>query len=418
MKRLVGILITIVCFAVFAGAAWKSFHAIKTRQDNAPKSTATQSAMQFLAVAAGTGARTLPALATLKSHATVKVMPETAGRLVFLNKREGDQVTAGEVIARIEGDELQAQLNVAGAQSSSVEKQTRAAEETIRSLSSQRPALVANERFWRSEQERDRTLFEQGALSKAQWEATANKFAEAQGKLAALDAQIEASRAQKQAVASQKDAAAQTVALWKVRNRYAEVVAPVTGIISARVQEVGNYVTPASVLYQMEDTRSCRLVMQVPQQYVDDLRVGQRVTTDGTGNLVAAGFVLSRIYPTGNDLYQRTVEAESTAPLANPDFERQYAVNIVIAEASGTIIPADSFFQPPNATATPDTVAVYLVSGETARRLPLSPLLLTDRGEAVVDPGVLPAGSRLLRLGYLEYARLPERLTVKDGERR
>ncbi|MFZ2961296.1 MAG: biotin/lipoyl-binding protein [Candidatus Ozemobacteraceae bacterium] len=201
---------------------------------------AVQTTIQVISLKQGTGVHTIPAMATLKSWATIKVMPETAGKIIFLSKREGDLTTAGEVIARIEGDELQTQLRVAGAQSSSVEKQTVAAEEIIRSLSSQRPALAANEQFWLSEQNRDQELLKQGALSKAQWEGTANKFAEAQGKLATLDAQIQASRAQKQAVASQKDAAAQNVALWKVRNRYAEVVAPVAGIISARVQEEGN----------------------------------------------------------------------------------------------------------------------------------------------------------------------------------
>ncbi|MFZ2955283.1 MAG: HlyD family efflux transporter periplasmic adaptor subunit [Candidatus Ozemobacteraceae bacterium] len=416
MKKLIGTIGTTLFIIGFIFFAWSSFHAIRNRQENASKMQVGQAAMQVVSLKEGVGVRTIPAMATLKSGAAIKVMPETAGKIIFLNKREGDVVTAGEIIARIEGDELQTQLRVAGAQSSSVEKQTIVAEENIRSLSSQRPALVTNERFWNSEQERDRKLLQQGALSKAQAEGTANKFAEAQGKLAALDAQILASRAQKQAVASQRDSAVQNVALWKVRNRYAEVTAPVAGIISARFQEEGNYVTPNSVLYQLEDTRVSRLVLQIPQQFVQELKLGQRLIINDDGLADISGFLLTRIYPMGNELRQRIVEAESSEPLSHPDFDRQFSVNVVSAEASGTIIPADGFFQADSGRETEkSTISFYLVEGATARRKELTPLLMTDTGEAVVAAYQLPPESKLVRLGFLQYARMPASISLQGG---
>jgi len=372
--------------------------------------------MQFISPKEGTGLRTVPALATLKSRATIKVMPETAGKITFLNKREGDTVTAGEVIARIESDELQTQLRMAVAQSNSVEKQTTAAEETIRSLASQRPALVENEKFWRAEQERDQKLFQQGALSKAQWEATANKWAEAQGKLAALDAQINALHAQKQAVASQKDAAAHTVALWKVKNRYAEVTAPVSGIISARLQEEGNYVTTNSVLYQLEDTQVCRLVMQVPQQYVSELRPGQTVTI-ADSNLPE--FKLTRIYPTNNELRQRTIEAESVGPLTEPELDRQFSVNLVLTRATGLLLPANAFFPVHTDVKNEKTaIAVYVSDGTIVKRKEITPLLVTDDGEAVVEASQIALNSKLLQLGFMEFARMPETISLSRNEKK
>ena len=416
MKKVIGTLATVVLLVLFILAARSGFRAIADRQMNAPRSAAARSAIRLLRVQTGEGTRTIPALATLKSAATIKIMPEVAGKITLLNKREGDTVTAGEVIARIESDELQTQLRVAGAQSSSVEKQTAAAEETIRSLASQRPALVANEQFWRSELERDRKLYEQGALSKAQAESTANKFAEAQGRLAALEAQVNASRAQKQSVASQKDAAAQTVALWKVRNRYAEVTAPVTGIISSRLQEEGNYVTPSSILYQLEDTRLCRLVMQIPQQYVHELQLGQVVVVDGPPPAGAPEFRLSRIYPTGNEFRQRQIEAESVSQMASPEFDRPFAVDVVTASASGVLIPADAYWSIGSGTVgQTSAIAVYRVMASQAHRLVLKPSLVTDHGDAVVEAGEVASGTKLMPLVFLQAARLPEVITF-EGE--
>jgi membrane fusion protein (multidrug efflux system) len=41
----------------------------------------------------------------------VQILPETSGRLVFLNVPDGAQVAAGTVLAKINDAELQAQLN-------------------------------------------------------------------------------------------------------------------------------------------------------------------------------------------------------------------------------------------------------------------------------------------------------------------
>ena len=110
MKKIIGTLITVFLLIGFIVVAGKSFHSIKSRQENASKNQIAQPALQFVGLKEGTGVRTIPAMATLKSWATIKIMPETAGKIILLNKREGDRVTTGEVIARIESDELQTQL--------------------------------------------------------------------------------------------------------------------------------------------------------------------------------------------------------------------------------------------------------------------------------------------------------------------
>lgn len=429
---------TVVLLILFAIAAGRGYFTIRDRQVNAPRHRAPQPVLELLETAPGKGVRGIPALATLKSFAMVKIMPEVAGKITFLSKREGDRVTAGEVIARIEGDELATQLRVASAQSASTGQQATAAEETIRALVSQKPALIANQRYWQTEHSRNLRLHAQEAVSGAQVEGTANKLAEAEARLKSLDAQINSAKAQRAAATSQSQAATQNVELWKVRNKFAEVTTPVSGIISARLQEPGQYVNPTTVLYHLEDTRSCRLSMQIPQQFTKDLTVGQVVSLPESSGIPPGEFIVTRIFPTINQWRQQTVEAESKASLPEDlPFDRQFSVRVIIASASGVLIPADGFFAASAASAAsadsaaladsaasadfnaasladtaPPSYSCYRVNGETAWRVAFQPLLITAEGTAIARPEDFPAGTRVVRLRYLHFARWPEKLTL------
>ncbi|HNV70720.1 MAG TPA: efflux RND transporter periplasmic adaptor subunit, partial [Candidatus Ozemobacteraceae bacterium] len=343
MKKSLGLGILAVLLVGFvAASAWR-YLAIRERQAQAPSMPTIAPLIRVKTIETGQARKTVPVLATLKSRASIRLMPEVAGRLTMLRKREGDVVKAGEVIARLESDELQTQLRMAGAQSQAVGRQTAAAAESIRSLTSQLPALKANMSYWQAEATRDRTLYERGALSRAQYEGTENRLAEAKAKVTALEAQIDAARAQMQAVASQKDAAAHTVSLWQVRNRYAELKAPVDGVISGRHQEEGNYVTSSTAIYTLEDMSGSRMLMQVPQNSLSDIRLGNPVRLLDADVALPARYIITRIHPTGNELRQRLVEAESDQALTTNDLERQCAARLVVAEISGLILPAETF---------------------------------------------------------------------------
>jgi HlyD family secretion protein len=59
--------------------------------------------------------QTFEGVGTIESAQNVKIAPKTSGRIEFLQVREGDRVTAGQVLARIDSSEIDAQVNVARA---------------------------------------------------------------------------------------------------------------------------------------------------------------------------------------------------------------------------------------------------------------------------------------------------------------
>ncbi|HNV70910.1 MAG TPA: hypothetical protein PKO06_14505, partial [Candidatus Ozemobacteraceae bacterium] len=66
--------------------------------------------------------------------------------------------------------------------------------------------------------------------------------------------------------------------------------------------------------------------------------------------------------------------------------------------------------------ATGTVVLAYAVAAGQAQRLRLVPLFLDDDGNAVVEAASFPNGLRLARLPYLQQARWPQRLAVREED--
>ncbi len=364
-------------------------------------------AVKTVRVAPGVVSRSVSALATVKSAASIVLKAETAGKIAELKYREGDRVTAGSVLAVIDSREQKAQLQAARARSDSASGQVSAMQASLQALTSQLDAHQINLDYWKSTLARDEKLFEARALSKSALEATVNRHAEAESRLETLKSQIAAQKAQIAAVVSQKQASEKDVAVWQTRLDYAEILAPVDGIVSLRMQEEGNLVQPGTAVYTVEDVAMTRLLMQVPQQEAVSVRVGQAVTLkDGSSN----GFVVSRIYPVQNELRQVVVEAAKPGEASGLVYDMQLPVRITVESRDGVLVPPAAAFIDFN---DPQKIQLYVVEGSLARRITLSPLLRGDNGNVAFAADLLPAGTELALGNYLENVRLPASFSIE-----
>jgi len=364
-------------------------------------------AVKTVRVAPGVVSRSVSALATVKSAASIVLKAETAGKIAELKYREGDRVTAGSVLAVIDSREQKAQLQAARARSDSASGQVSAMQASLQALTSQLDAHQINLDYWKSTLARDEKLFEARALSKSALDATVNRHAEAESRLETLKSQIAAQKAQISAVVSQKQASEKDVAVWQTRLDYAEILAPVDGIVSLRMQEEGNLVQPGTAVYTVEDVAMTRLLMQVPQQEAVSVRVGQAVTLkDGSSN----GFVVSRIYPVQNELRQVVVEAAKPGEASGLVYDMQLPVRITVESRDGVLVPPAAAFIDFN---DPQKIQLYVVEGSLARRITLSPLLRGDNGNVAFAADLLPAGTELALGNYLENVRLPASFSIE-----
>jgi len=399
--------VIVVVLAAFAAAAVFGLLRKKASLAQAKPMPQPPLAVKTVTLARGMINRSVPALATVKSAASIVLKAETAGKISELKYREGDRVTAGSVLAIIDSREQKAQLQAARARSDSAMGQVSAMQASLQALTSQLDAHQINLDYWKTTLARDEKLFEARAIAKSTLDATINRHAEAESRLASLKSQIAAQKAQISAVVSQKQASEKDVAVWQARLDYAEILAPIDGIISVRMQEEGSLVQPGVAVYTVEDVSMTRLLMQVPQQEAVKVRVGQAVTLNNGGS---NDFVVSRIYPVQNEFRQVVVEASKPGEATGLVYDMQIPVRITVESTEGVAVPAAAAFIDFGA---PEMMQLYIVEGERARRMSVSPLLQGDNGHIAVSPEVVPAGTVLAIGNYLENVRLPASFSIE-----
>lgn len=153
---------------------------------------------------------------------SVSVSSEGTGRIVELLKNQGDQVDAGEVIARIDTQDLAAQL-----------RQARAYQEQTR-----------------LEYEGAQRLGSEGLQNRAQLAASLTAYEQARAQLAQLE---------------------RTLANTNIR-------APFDGIIERREVEIGSFVRPGDPVAELHDFNPMKVIGNTPEADVGKLTLGQEAT--------------------------------------------------------------------------------------------------------------------------------------------
>ncbi|MDP2262179.1 MAG: efflux RND transporter periplasmic adaptor subunit [Hydrogenophaga sp.] len=249
--------------------------------------------------------RTLQFSARVATASRVELGSTITGRVLAVSVAEGAQVKAGDVLVRLESDELQAAL----AQSQASERQAAARLAGLRSTGrSAAQAAVSQAEAVRlaaqAELQRTRDLVARGFLSEA-------RLDEVRRALAVAQAQLDAARAQNAAIAepgtdvvqAQAQLALTTAARAAAEARLAGAVltAPADARVLSRLVEPGQIVQPGRALLGLALAGPLQLVAQVDERYLEQLEPGQTASA------------LADAYPT-----QRfTAQVLSIAPLVD-----------------------------------------------------------------------------------------------------
>lgn len=404
-RRFVVVIILLLVIVIIAAAA--GLQNKKAQLASAVSMPELPLAVKTVTLAKGMVKLSIPALATVKSAATIQIKAEAGGILQKLNFREGDRVQAGQQMAVIDSREQDAQLQAAVARKESAGSQVNAMHANLTALLSQVDALKINLDYWANEHNRAEKLFEAKAMTQSAIDNIKNRKAEAESRLTTLQAQIQAQKAQISSLVSQQKAAARDVQVWQVRRDYSEITAPIDGLVSARLQEEGNRIMPGTTVFHLEDVQLTRLIMQIPQESAALVKTGQTVCLC---DHKLPEFIVTRIYPVQNELRQVTVEAEYKGLIEGVSLDMLVPVRITVNALEGLIIPPEArFINFQN----PAEFNVFHVTANRAVRKSLKPLLTGDHGLAAISSEFLSDGSVLAVGPYLENVRLPASFAVE-----
>lgn len=240
------------------------------------------------ATVAAINVRLAPLVRTLQFSGRVATMSRVdigstlTGRVVQVTAFEGAQVAKGDVLVRLESDELRAALDQAQAN----ERQSAARLAGLRStgrasaqavLAQADSVLVAAQ----AELQRTQELVGKGFLSQA-------KLDEARRGAEVARAQQDSARAQSAANAdrgtdvaqAQAQLALASAATAAARARFTQAVllAPADARVLTRLVEPGQIVQPGRALLSLALAGPVQLVAQVDERYLEQLQVGQRVS--------------------------------------------------------------------------------------------------------------------------------------------
>lgn len=208
------------------------------------------------------------------------VASKGTGRLIALNVVEGDRVVQGQVIARIENEDVEALLS-----------QARAALEQARATLVQAQTEKDDAGALHT---RNKALIDEGAISKAEWDAIDARYKRAVAGVTLAEANIRA--------------AAATVRAAEVQIENTIIRAPFDGTVLTKNADVGEVVAPfgaaanaRGAVVTIADMRSLQVEADVSESQIQKIKPGQpcQITLDAAPDRSYRGEV-SKIVPTAD----------------------------------------------------------------------------------------------------------------------
>jgi HlyD family secretion protein len=241
---------------------------------------------------------------------TVNLSPKTAGRIAQLYVEQGDKVKTGEVIARmesrdIEAQRVQAKANIAQVQARFKElkvgnrpEEIAQAQATVVQNQAQVADAQARLNLARERVNRNQTLASEGAISRDQLDAVLNEERTAKAGLERVQASVREAEQRLQLLRKgtrpeQIAQAAAAVAEAKGRLQSIEVQqgdtlvrAPFSGVVTQKYATVGAFVTPTTTASSTSSATSTSIVAianglevlaKVPEVDLSQVKLGQPV---------------------------------------------------------------------------------------------------------------------------------------------
>ncbi|MDT0630809.1 efflux RND transporter periplasmic adaptor subunit [Rubrivirga litoralis] len=333
---------------------------------------------------------------TLEPAQQVDVKAQVGGTLGSLRYQEGDRVSRGAVMATVIAEGVRSQAAATRAGVGSAEAGVTSAEAGVSSAQAGVEAAQAQLALAREQAASAQLLYNEGAMSRldyqaaqAQVEAAQAQVASARANLTAARGQVAAARGQVANAQSQATAAGEQAARTTVRS-------PLSGSVSARPAEPGEAVAPGQTLYTVVSTGALELRGQVGVGEAGRVRVGDPVVfqIDGYPGQTFRGSV-SRVVATA-DPASRQVSVFLRLPNPSGLVGGLFATGTVVSETLD-----DALLVPESAVRTRQTedgeaASVLVVRNDVIRQQPVGIVQRDPSRGVIAVQGEIQAGDRVV----------------------
>ncbi len=286
--KLLSLILALTCLTLFAAACSGS----KAQANKTANTTATTQQVTVVEVTTTPAIerqlpRYLEATGSLAADEQTDVAPATSGKVVSVDVDLGSFVQKGATLVRLDDRDSRIRLEQASAQVAQAQSQVRQAEarlglrpgqnfdvERVAEVASARVALELAEKQLR----RFEKLIESGDVSRAAYDQQKAQRDQLREQLEAVRTQARQNYAAIQTARAAVDAAQSQVTSARKAIADAIVTAPISGYVADRPADIGEYVTPSSKIATLVRTNTLRMRIDIPEQAVSNVRVGQSVS--------------------------------------------------------------------------------------------------------------------------------------------
>ena len=343
----------------------------------------------------------------IKPKKYVNIGSNAMGRIVDLAVAEGDEVGENDFLVQIESIQTEAEvqsaeasLDAAASELEGMEAEIRSAQAFLESAKAEKNRVGAD--FTRAEQEfaRAQEMFEEGLISREEFDRGESAHTSAVAQVEAADARIRQAEAQLAQVFKQREGLTfrmgqQRAALIRARDSLDKttITSPLTGIITylpvnvGEIAVVGLQNQPGTTLMTIADMSVITAEVRVDETDIISLKLGQRteVRVDALGERTLSGYV-SEI---GNSALTAGGSGGISTTTTNTDEARDLKVVITLDEPPPELRPGLSC-----------TATIRTAKETNTMTVPIQALTIRE-----IDEAELPA-----------FVENPVRINVRPGE--
>jgi RND family efflux transporter MFP subunit len=247
-------------------------------------SSAPAVAVSTVTAATATWPSIYEAVGTVRARTSALISAKLMGYVRAVDVETGDHVREGQLLVTLDARDLDVNSRRAEAAREEVRTAVPEADSAVE-------AAKANLDLAQATFGRMRELFQKKSISN-------QEFDEVSAKLKAAQAAYEMARARRVQLDAKLAQADQEVRSTEVARSYARVLAPFTGVVTAKSVEPGSLAVPGAALFTMERQGAYRFEVSVEEGHLAAIRIGQpaSVTLDSVDRVL--DLRVSEIVPT------------------------------------------------------------------------------------------------------------------------
>ena len=215
----------------------------------------------------------------------VKISSDVSGEVVDLFVEEGDSVVAGQLLARIDPDAYQSQVERGHAAVNAAKAQLANARAQVDNLKAQKEQIMAQLINARDIHKRNEQLYKDGVISQAEFESSQSNLKALEANLRSAEASIRSAGESAKAAQFNVQSAEATLKELRTSLRRTSLYAPINGIVSKLNVEKGERVVgtiqmAGTEVMRIANLNAMEIQVEVSENDIPKVAIGNEVSVE------------------------------------------------------------------------------------------------------------------------------------------